>query len=71
MDSPLLNGVDYTLHNDASIVSHDRYDVNFTSTSSWLASWWLPDYPVWEGAVLFGAVIISEVDYVTSAECRP
>jgi len=71
MDSPLLNGVDYTLHNDASIVSHDRYDVNFTSPSSWLASWWLPDYPVWEGAVLFGAVIISEVDYVTSAECRP
>ena len=62
IENPLPDGTDYTLHNNASIVSHDRYDVNFTSPYPWLASWWLPDYPVRDGALIFSAVIISEVD---------
>lgn len=47
-------------HNNASIVSHDVWQVNFTSPYPWLASWWLPEY--FGGAFINGAIIISEID---------
>jgi len=49
---------DPTEHNNASIVSHDIYQVNFTSPYPRLASWWLPEY--FNGALTIGAIIISE-----------
>ena len=63
-DNPLPNPEKeyYTLHNNASIVSHDRYIVNFSSPYPLLASWWLPDYPVRDGALIYGAIIISEIN---------
>lgn len=45
-------------HNNASIVSHDIWHVNFTSPYPKAASWWIPDY--FDGALIIGALIISE-----------
>ncbi len=46
-------------HNNASIVSHDIWQVNFTSPDpTRSSSWWLPDY--FGGALIIGALIISE-----------
>ena len=49
---------DYSEHNNASIVSHDVWQVNFTSPYPRFASWWLPEY--FDGALIIGAIIISE-----------
>ena len=49
-----------TIHNDANIVSHDIYKVNFTSPFSLLSSWWIPEYAVYKGALVISAIIISE-----------
>lgn len=53
---------DSTLHNDASIVSHDVYQVNFTSPCPLISSWWIPNYAVHRRVVVIGAIIISETD---------
>lgn len=45
-------------HNDAYYVSHDIYDVNFTSPYPKLASFWLPNYG--NGVLCSVAIIISE-----------
>jgi hypothetical protein len=50
-------------YNDASIVSHDIYEVNFEVPFELiLFSWWLPEYAKgWkDGAVIYCATIISE-----------
>jgi hypothetical protein len=44
-------------HNNASIVSHDAYRVDFTSPYPSLASWWLPGLG---SGLVIGAIIISE-----------
>lgn len=54
--SPSLNPAE---HNNASIVSHDIYKVNFTSPLPCISSWYLSDY-FEEGGLVLGAVIISE-----------
>jgi hypothetical protein len=51
---------DPTLHNDAGIVSHDIYQVNFTSPYPLLGSWWIPTYASHRRVVITHAVIISE-----------
>ena len=53
---------DPTIHNDASIVSHDIYKVNLTSPSPLLSSWWIPEYAVYKGVVIISAIIISTKD---------
>jgi hypothetical protein len=54
--NPSLNPAE---HNNASIVSHDTYKVNFTSPRPRMSSWCLSGY-FEEGALVLGAVIISE-----------
>jgi hypothetical protein len=53
-------------HNDASIVSHDIYLVNFTSPFPEKASWWLMDYFDFGvkkfGGLAWYALIITEID---------
>ncbi|MFH1100579.1 MAG: hypothetical protein V1726_00885 [Methanobacteriota archaeon] len=51
---------DPTLHNNASIVSHDTYQVNFTSPYPRISSWWIPQYAHHRRVVITHAVIISE-----------
>ncbi|MCX6666188.1 MAG: hypothetical protein NT038_09075 [Euryarchaeota archaeon] len=51
---------DPMLHNNASIVSHDIYQVNFTSPYPHLGSWWIPTYASHRRVVITHAVIISE-----------
>lgn len=51
---------DSSVHNDAGIVSHDIYKVNFSSPFPLLSSWWIPDYAVYKGALVISAIIISE-----------
>ena len=46
-------------HNNASIVSHDIWAVNFTSPYPLLSSWWLPDYTNY-GVIVVATIIISE-----------
>jgi hypothetical protein len=52
--------LDSSLHNDAGIVSHDIYKVNFSSPFPQVSSWWIPEYAVYKGALVISAVIISE-----------
>lgn len=51
---------DPTEHNDASIVSHDIWQVDFTPPSPWWKAikWWLPEYR--GGGLVYWALIISE-----------
>ena len=51
---------DPTLHNNASIVSHDVYQVNYTSPYPRLSSWWIPEYAHHRRVVVTHAIIISE-----------
>jgi len=51
---------DPTKHNDASIVSHDVYQVNFTSPCPLLSSWWIPKFENRRNVVVISAIIISE-----------
>jgi hypothetical protein len=51
---------DPTLHNNASIVSHDVYQVNFTSPYPRISSWWIPSYASHRRVYITHAVIISE-----------
>ena len=43
-------------HNNASIVSHDIWAVNFTTPYPLFSSWWLPEY----SAIIVFAIVISE-----------
>jgi hypothetical protein len=53
-------------HNDASIVSHDCYPVNFTSPFPEKASWWIPEYFDFGvkrvGGIAQYAMIVSEIE---------
>jgi len=51
--------LDPTEHNDASIVSHDIWNVNFTTPYPLISSWWLPNYTKY-GVTVNAAIIISE-----------
>jgi hypothetical protein len=46
-------------HNDASIVSHDIWNVNFTTPYPQISSWWLPNYTKY-GVTVNAAIIITE-----------
>jgi hypothetical protein len=60
-DFPLPEGKDYSYHNNASIVSHDHYNILYDSPSWWFFSdWWIPDYPE-AGALIRSAIVISQV----------
>jgi hypothetical protein len=47
-------------HNDASIVSHDIWNVSFDTPAPLMSSWWLPEYLPWGAVIVHGAIIISE-----------
>ena len=49
-----------TEHNDAGIVSHDEYEVDFSSPYPDLSSWWIPDFQQYRRVLVYGATIISE-----------
>jgi len=49
-----------TLHNNPSIVSHDVYQVNFTTPYPRLSSWWIPEFAHHRRVVVTHAIIISE-----------
>lgn len=53
-------------HNDAGIVSHDSYAVNFSCPLPERASWWIPNYypvgPFKLGGIPTYALIISEIE---------
>jgi hypothetical protein len=49
-----------TEHNDAGIVSHDVYEVDFSSPYPDLSSWWIPDFQQYRNALVYRATIISE-----------
>jgi hypothetical protein len=51
--------IDSAEHNNASIVSHDIWNVSLTSPYKLLSSWWLPGYAKY-GVIVNGAIIISE-----------
>jgi hypothetical protein len=53
---------DPTEHNDAAIVSHDIYEVSFSSPSPLISSWWIPEYAYHRRVVVLAATIISEID---------
>ena len=55
-------GHDPIERNNASIVSHDIYKVNFSSPFPLLSSWWLDSYD--KGVLVSGAIVISEVDKI-------
>jgi hypothetical protein len=65
LSDPYLNIVNPdpcpTEHNDARIVSHDVYEVDFSSPDSRHASFWIPEY--WfSGVLVTYALVISEID---------
>ena len=60
-DFPLPEGKDYSYHNDASIVSHDHYEIQYCSPSRLFSDWWIPDYPSKGGALILCAIVISQV----------
>lgn len=49
-------------HNDASIVSHDIYEVSFQSPCPLISSWWIPEFAHHRIAVVLAATIISEIN---------
>lgn len=53
---------DPTEHNDASIVSHDIYEVSFQSPCPLISSWWIPEYAQHRSVVVLAATIISEIE---------
>ncbi len=53
---------DPTKHNDAGIVSHDVYQVNFTTPYPRLSSWWIPEFSIYRRVVVTHAIIISEIN---------
>lgn len=56
-----LEAENLTSHNNASIVSHDIYDVFFDTPHPRVSSWWLPKYFEEDGgSVVFSAIIISD-----------
>ena len=46
-------------HNNASIVSHDIWNISLTSPYPLISSWWIPGYSKY-GVIVNGAIIISE-----------
>jgi len=63
IDNPLEKKEDYTNHNNASNVSHDKYYISYDSPFQIFSDWWLPDYPMDEGALIFSAIIISQNNF--------
>jgi len=52
-------------HCNASVVSHDIYEVNFSSPCPKITSWWVPNYrilPISQGAFVTYAMAISEIE---------
>lgn len=60
-DSPIPDGEDYTYHNNASIVSHDHYNVTYDCPCCLFSDWWMPDYPAAEGCLICGEIVISQL----------
>jgi hypothetical protein len=50
------------LHNNPSIVSHDIYQVDFSSPYPEISSWWIPSFERHRRVLVVAAIIISEVD---------
>ena len=48
-------------HNDAGIVSHDIYEVNFTSQYPKISKWWLPGYSKRGGYATFAMIISDQI----------
>ena len=53
---------DPTLHNNPSIVSHDIYEVDFSSPYPQISSWWIPSFERHRRVLVIAAIIISEID---------
>ena len=53
---------DSFLHNDPSIVSHDIYEVDFSSPYPQFSSWWIPSFERHRRVLVIAAIFISEVD---------
>lgn len=53
---------DPTLHNDASVVSHDIYQVNYSTPCPRISSWWIPEYATHRRVVVLSALIITEIE---------
>ncbi len=51
---------DPTLHNDPQYVSHDTYQVDFSSPCPSLSSWWIPSFERHRCVLVIAAIIISE-----------
>ena len=51
---------DPMLHNNASIVSHDIYQVNYSTPYPLISSWWMPTYAHHRRVIVTHAIIISE-----------
>jgi hypothetical protein len=56
----MIPSIDPAEHNNASIVSHDIFNVSYATPWPSISSWYLPDYCK-EGVQVVGAVIISEI----------
>jgi hypothetical protein len=50
------------LHNNPSIVSHDIYEVDFSSPYPQISSWWIPSFERHRRVLVIAAIIISEVN---------
>ena len=48
-------------HNNASIVTHDIYNISYATSRSLLSSWYIPEYCK-EGVQIVSAIIISETN---------
>lgn len=59
-DTPIPKGEDFTYHNNASIVSHDHYNISYDSPTLFFSDWWLPDYLGASGGLISCAIVISQ-----------
>jgi len=53
---------DTTLHNDASIVSHDEYQISYDTPFPSISSWWIPNFERHRRVIIMAAIIISEIE---------
>jgi len=60
-DNPIPEGKGLDYHNNASIVSHDHYTIESNPPCLLFSNWWLPDYPLGDGALILGAIVISQI----------
>jgi hypothetical protein len=65
LSDPLWDNTNATenpaLHNNPNIVSHDIYQVNFTTPHPAMSSWWIPEYAHHRRVLITKAIIISEI----------